>query len=39
MTNPHHTQKINSEPSGMEMVMQKSESPAVILVMGFVMSE
>ena len=39
MTNPYHTQKIDSEPSGMEMVMQKSVSPDARLVMGFMMSE
>ena len=38
MTNPYHTQKIDSEPPVMKMVMQKSDSPAVILVMGFVMT-
>ena len=38
MASPHHTQKIDSEPSGMAMVMQKSYSPAVILVMSFMMS-
>ena len=37
MTNPHHTQKIDSEPPRMKAVMQKSNLPAVILVMGFMM--
>ena len=27
MTNPHHTQKIDSEPPGMKMFMQKRDSP------------
>ena len=35
MTNPYHTQKINSEPSGMKMFMQKSDSPDATLVITF----
>ena len=38
MTNPYHTQKINSEPSGMKMFMQKSDSPDATFVMRFVMT-
>ena len=38
MRNPPHTQKIDSEPSGMAMVMQKSHSLAVILVVTFVIT-
>ena len=38
MTNPYHTQKIDSEPQAVRMAMQKSDLPAVILVMGFMMS-
>ena len=37
MTNPHHTQKTDSEPSGMRMIMQKSYSPDVRLVITFMM--
>ena len=38
MTNPHHTQKIDSEPSGMKMFMQKSDSPDARLSVTFMMS-
>ena len=33
MANPYHTQKIDSEPTGITAIMQKRYSPAVILVM------
>ena len=35
MTNPHHTQKIDSEPSGRKMFIQKSESPDARFVMSY----
>ena len=38
MASPHHPQKIDSEQLGMAMIMQKSDSPTVILVMTFVMT-
>ena len=33
MTNPHHTQKIDSEPPEKQVVMQKSYSPDVTFMM------
>ena len=38
MTNPYHTQKIDSESLRMKLVMQKSDSPDATFVMGFVMT-
>ena len=32
MTNPYHTQKIDSESTGTKVIMQKSYSTAVILM-------
>ena len=37
MTNPYHTQKIDSEPPRMKAVMQKSYSPDARFMMGFMM--
>ena len=38
MTNPYHTQKIDSEPSGMKMFMQKSDSPDATLSVTFMIT-
>ena len=37
MTNPYHTQKIDFEPPGMKMFMQKSDSPDATLSVTFMM--
>ena len=38
MTNPYHTQKIDSEPSRLMEIMQKSYSPDATFVMSFMVT-